>query len=436
MQVTVEKTSELNRKMVVSIPESVVQEKMETRFKTLAREVRIHGFRPGKAPARIVRQLYAERVRSEITGDLIQSSYFEALQQHDLNPAGQPLIQPSADSSDSFEYVAEFEVYPVVVLDGLGDLEIARPQAEVTDADVEAMIEKLKQQKRTWQEAVRSAQTGDLVTVNFSGECDGENFTGGKAENQKIEIGSSQMIPGFEDELRGLSAGEQKTFAITFPEGYHNANLSGKQASFEIEIVKVEEPVLPVLDAEFIKSYGVDSGDETEFRADVRANMERELQHGLKNRLKHTVLGRLYDSMQLTVPVALVDQEIEAMMRPYVERAMAMGQSPESLQLPKDAFEPEARRRVALALTIGEIIRKHGIQADPAKVLAVIEDMASSYETPQEVISWYYSDDNRLNEVRQMVLEDQAIEWIVNQAKVVDEMLGFNDVMDRQQQEA
>ncbi|MDD4914943.1 MAG: trigger factor [Methylococcales bacterium] len=435
MQVTVEKTSELNRKMIVSIPDTVVQEKMETRFKSLAREVKIDGFRPGKAPAKVIRQLYGERVRNEITGDLIQSTYFEALQQQNLTPAGQPHILPS-DAAEHFEYIAEFEVYPEVSLDGVSELQISRPVAEVTEDDVDSMIEKLRLQKKTWNEAHRASQDGDQVTLHFSGESESENFTGGKAENQKIEIGSGQMMPGFEEEVTGLTAGEHKTFPISFPENYHNTNLAGKMATFEVEVVSVEEPVLPEADAEFIKSYGVDSGDYVEFRADVKANMERELQQGLKNRLKHAVLNALYDTIQIPTPNALIDQEVDAMMRPFAERAVSMGQKLENLQLPKDVFETQARRRVALSLIMGEIIQKNDIKIDATKVFSVIEDMAKSYEKPEDVINWYYSDDNRLNDVRQMVLEDQTIEWIVSQAKVADETLGFNEVMDKQQQEA
>jgi trigger factor len=422
--------------MIVSIPDVVVQEKMESRLKTLAREVKIDGFRPGKAPAKVIRQLYAQRVRHEITGDLIQSTYYEALQQQNLNPAGQPNILPTENSGEGFEYIAEFEVYPEVALDGLAALEISRPVAEVAEADVEGMLDKLRLQKRTWNEVQRPAQAGDLVTLNFSGVSEGENFTGGKAENQKVEIGSGQMIPGFDDEISGLAAGEQKTFTVTFPEKYFNESLAGKAATFEAEVVRVEEPQLPELDAEFIKSYGVESGDFAEFREDVKANMERELQQGLKNRLKHSVLNALYDNIQIATPAALLDQEIEALMQPYIERAASMGQSVDNLPLPRDVFETQARRRVALSLIMSEIIQKNEIRIDALKVRSVIEDMAKSYETPEDVINWYYSDESRLNDVRQMVLEDQTVEWIVSQAKIVEESLGFNDVMDKQRQEA
>ncbi|WAR45356.1 trigger factor [Methylomonas rapida] len=432
MQVSVEKTSELSRKMTVSVPDAVLQEKMETRFKKLAREVKVDGFRPGKVPVSTVKKLYGERVKHEVAGDLIQSTYFEALQQQELVPAGHPLITP-ADKSEGFEYVAEFEVYPEIGLDSVNGLEISRPVASVTDADVENMIEKLRQQKKTWQVVERASQEGDKVTIHFSGVSEGENFTDGKVENYAIEIGGKQMIPGFEDELKGLAAGESKSFNITFPEKYNSEKLAGKAADFEIEMIKVEEPVLPELDADFIKAYGVEAGDVVSFRADVKENMERELAQGLKNKLKTAVLDALYENVKITLPNALIDQEVQALMKPYAERAGKAKLKLEDLNLPRDVFEEQAKRRVALGLILGEIIQKNDIKVDADKVRAVIDDMAKSYEKPEDVVNWYYADNSRLNDVQQMVLEDQAVDWVVERARVTDQNVGFNDVMERQQ---
>ncbi|AEG02613.1 trigger factor [Methylomonas methanica] len=432
MQVSVEKTSELSRKMIVSVPDAVLQEKMETRFKKLAREVKVDGFRPGKVPTSMVKKLYGERVKQEVAGDLIQSTYFEALQQQELVPAGHPSITP-AEKSEGFEYVAEFEVYPEVSLEAVNGLEINRPTASVTDADVENMIDKLKQQKKSWAVVERASQEGDKVTIHFSGVSEGENFTDGKVENYAIEIGGKQMIPGFEDELKGLSAGESKTFSITFPEKYNSEKLAGKVAEFEIEMVKVEEPVLPELDAEFIKAYGVEDGDVDSFRTDVKDNMERELEQGLKNKLKTAVMDALFEHVQITLPNALIDQEIQALMKPYAERAGKAKLKLEDLNLPQDMFENQAKRRVALGLILGEIIQKNDIKIDADKVRATIEDMAKSYEKPEDVINWYYADNSRLNDVQQMVLEDQAVAWVIERARVVDQSVAFEDVMDRQQ---
>lgn len=432
MQVSVEKTSELNRKMTVSVPDAILQEKMETRFKKLAREVKVDGFRPGKVPTSMVKKLYGERVKHEVAGDLIQSTYFEALQQQELVPAGHPNITP-ADKGEGFEYVAEFEVYPEIGLEAINNLDITRPTADVTEADVDNMIEKLRQQKKTWSTVERVSQEGDKVTIHFSGISEGENFTDGKVENYAVEIGGKQMIPGFEDELRGLSAGETKTFKITFPEKYNSEKLAGKEAEFEIELVKTEEPVLPELDADFIKAYGVEEGDADSFRADVKANMERELTQGLKNKLKNAVMDALYENVKITLPNALIDQEIQSLMKPYTERASKAKLKLEDLNLPRDMFENQAKRRVALGLILGEIIQKNEIKIDADKVRAVIDDMAKSYEKPEDVVNWYYADNSRLNDVQQMVLEDQAVAWVIERARVTDQSVGFEDVMERQQ---
>lgn len=432
MQVSVEKTSELSRKMTVSIPDAVVQEKMETRYKSLAREVKVDGFRPGKVPANVVKKLYGERVKQDVTGDLIQSTYFEALQQQSLEPAGHPRIQPT-DKTEGFEYVAEFEVYPEISLEGISGLEIDRPAATVEDADVENMIEKLRQQKKTWAVVERASADADRVTIHFSGVSEGENFTDGKVENYQVEIGGKQMIPGFEDELKGLTAGQSKTFSITFPEQYSSEKLAGKNAEFEIELVSVEESQLPVVDAEFIKAYGVEEGDVDSFRHDVRANMERELGQGLKAKLKNSVMDALYEKISITLPNALIDQEVQNLLKPYAERAKNMRLKLEDLNLPRDIFESQARRRVALGLLLGEVIQKNEITVDADKVRGVIEDMAKSYERPEDVVNWYYADKARLNDVQQMVLEDQAVAWIVSQAKITDVSVGFDDVMEKQQ---
>jgi trigger factor len=432
MQVSVEKTSELSRKMTVSVPDAVVQEKMESRFKKLAKEVKVSGFRPGKVPVSTVKKLYGERVKSEVSGDLIQSTYFEALQQQDLAPAGYPNIVPT-EKDEGFEYVAEFEVYPQITLDAVDGIAISRPTAVVTDADVDNMIEKLRQQKKTWVEVERASKEGDKATIHFSGTSEDENFTDGKVENYAVEIGGKQMIPGFEDELKNLSVGESKTFTVTFPEKYNSEKLAGKTAEFEVELVKLEEPVLPALDAEFIKAYGVEEGTAEDFRADVRINMERELAQGLKNRLKTTVLDALFESVNVTLPNALIDQEIQTLLKPYEDRASKAKLKLEDLNLPRDIFESQARRRVALGLILGEIIKQHDMKVDADRVRAVIDDMAKSYEKPEDVVNWYYADQSRLNDVNQMVLEDQAVDWVIERAKVTDVSLGFEEVMDRQQ---
>jgi trigger factor len=431
MQISVEKTSELSRKMTVSIPEEVVQEKMASRLKKLAREAKIDGFRPGKVPQHVVKKMFAERVRGEVAGDLIQSTYFEALQDQDLKPVGHPHIHPS-DEAEGFKYTAEFEVYPEISLEGIDQLEVIRPIATVEEADVENMIAKLRAQKKEWHAVEREAQDNDRITINFSGTSEDENFTDGKVENYQVEIGAKQMIPGFEENLVGLKAGATKTFEVFFPEQYGNEKLAGKAAEFEVEVIQIEEPKLPEIDETFIKAYGIDEGSLDAFRKDVRTNMERELEQALRGKLKNTVMDALYEKIPVAVPNTLLDQEIEHLMKPYMETAKRQKMNVEDLRLPRDVFEEQAKRRVALGLLLGEVIQKNNIKLDSDRVRSTVEDLAKSYESPQDVVKWYFSDESRLKDVQQMVLEEQTVEWLVAQAKVSEETVKFNDVMGNQ----
>ncbi|GAB6141516.1 trigger factor [Methylosoma difficile] len=431
MQVSVEKTSELSRKMTVVVPEEVVQAKMAEKLKSLAREVKIDGFRKGKVPQTVVKKLYGDRVRGEVAGDLIQTTYFEAIQTEDLKPAGQPFID-SVDESQGFKYTAVFEVYPEVVLDGLDQLQVSRAVSDVEESDVDAMIQKLREQRKEWAEATRASQTGDRITVSFTGSSEDENFTDGLVENYQVELGAKQMIPGFEDNLIGLEVGASKTFELNFPEDYGNTKLAGKAAKFAVDVIKIEEPSFPEIDEEFVKLYGIEDGSLDAFRKDVRENMERELAQALRNKLKTSAMDALYEKIQLTLPNTLVDEEIESLMKPYMETAKRQNVKAEDLKLPREMFEDQAKRRVALGMILGEIIQKNNITLDKDKVRATIEDMSKSYERPEDVVKWYYSDESRLNDIQQMVLEDQTVEWLLAQATVTDEPVKFNDVMDRQ----
>ena len=432
MQVSVEKTSELSRKMTVSVPEAVVQEKMAVRLKSLARDVKIDGFRPGKVPQQVVKKMFGDRVRGEIASDLINETYFDAIEGQDLKPVGHPHIQP-LDEVDGFKYTAVFEVYPEISLEGISQLEVMRPVATVNDSDVDQMIEKLRAQQQTWHIVDRSAQEQDNITISFSGTSEGENFTEGRVEDFQVVCGSKKMIPGFEENLVGLEVGAHKTFTLNFPEDYGNETLAGKTAEFEVDVIKVEEPLLAEIDEVFVKAYGIEDGSVESFRVDVKNNMERELELVLRGKLKGSVMDALFERIPLTIPNSLVDSEIENLMKPYIETAKRQKKNLDDLLLPRDVFEERAKRRVALGLILGEIIQKNAIKLDDDKVRSTIEEMAKSYERPQDVVNWYYADESRLNEVQQMVLEDQTIEWLVAQAKVSDEQVNFSDVMDRQQ---
>jgi len=432
MQVSVEKISELSRKMTVIVPETVVQEKMAERLKVLARQVKIDGFRPGKVPQHVVNKMYGDKVRGEVAGDLIQSTYFDALRDQDLKPAGQPHIH-DLDEAEGFKYIAEFEVYPEISLAGIEGLEIKKITATVEESDVDTMIEKLRSQKKTWLEVERASQENDRISIAFSGISEGENFTDGTVKDFPVEIGAKQMIPGFEDNLMGLKKGESKVFSVTFPEEYTNVKLAGKPAEFSVEVVKVEEPTLPAVDEGFITGYGTQDGLLATFRTDIKANMERELAQALHGKLKNAVLDALYEKVQLEVPSTLIDEEIQNLMKPYLESAKRNKLKQADLQLPKEMFQDQAQRRVALGLILGEIIHAQDIKVDDSKVRTTIEDMAKSYEEPEAYVSWYYSDKSRLHSVQQMVLEDQTVEWLVSKAKIANETMSFSDIMDANQ---
>jgi len=429
MQVSVEKTSELSRKMTVIVPEDVVQGKINERLKTLSREVKVDGFRPGKVPQTVVKKMYGARVKEEITGDLIQSTYFQAVQDNDLRPAGMPQIEPGS-SEEGFEFTAVFEVYPEISLESIDALAVNKPVSSVEDSDVDGMIQKLKEQKKVWQASEQDSKEGDQVTIKFSGVCEGENFTDGTVEDFQVEIGSKRMIPGFEDQIAGLSVGATKTFEVTFPEEYGNEKLSGKNAEFDIEVLKIESSALPEIDEDFIKAYGIETGSQEEFRADVLNNMQRELNQALKSRLKTSVMDALFNNVTVTLPAVMIDQEVESLMKPYYENAEKRNVDVNEIKPANADFEEQAKRRVALGLILAEIIQKNEIKAEAEAVRAVIDEMAASYEEPEQVVSWYYGDQKRLAEVEQMVLEDATVDWILDQVKVTDESVAFSDVMD------
>jgi len=426
MQVSVEQTSELSRKMTVSIPEEVIQEKVDARLKSLKSEIKIDGFRPGKTPQSLINKRYGAKVRGEIAGDVIQSSYYEALKQQDLTPVDMPHIHP-VEQEKGLGYTAEFEVYPTIPLENLANIEAKRPVSTIEPADFDEMIEKLRSHKTEWIIVERASQDKDRLTINFSGICEGENFTDGKVENFNVEIGSKQMLPGFEDQLLALETGHSKSFEITFPESYPaKPELAGKLATFEVEVLKIEEPQLPEIDEEFIQAYGIESGDIEAFYADVKANMENELKKALATGLKHSVLAALYENIEFTMPKALIDREVEAIIKPYEEKAKKENQA---LDLPRDIFETEAKRRVGLGLILSEIIQVNKITVDNNKLRDTIKELALSYDSPDEVFQWYYQDETRLNDVKQAVLEEQTVEWLTGQMMITDEPQSFSDSM-------
>ncbi len=437
MQVTVETSSGLERRMTVQVPEEKISEQVKDRLKSMGKTARLHGFRPGKVPAKVLERTYGRQVRDEVVSQVLQSSLFEAFGTENLNPAGQPTIdQVDSEPGHGLSYTAVFEVYPEIQVPDAASIELTRPIAQVTDKDVENLIQTLRKQRRTWEKVDREATDGDRVTVDYAGTIEGEPFEGGDAQQVPVELGSHSLIEGFEEGLRGAKAGEQRTLDLTFPETYHAKELAGKPVRFAVTLHTIEEPRLPEIDEEFIKSFGVEDGGEEALRKEVRENMERELQEAIQTQLKTEAMDALLAQHPLELPNALVEDESKRLMEQTRQNLIRQGAGSPTLQLQPSLFEDQARRRVSLGLLLAEIVKYNSMSADPAKVRERVESIASSYQDPQQVISWYYGDKQRLAEIESLVMEDVVMEWIVQNAKVQDAETTFDAIMKRGQTSA
>ena len=428
MQVSVESGDGLERRMHVDLPFERIQGEVDKRLQQMARNARLPGFRPGKVPLKLLRQRYGEAIQQEVFGELVQSSFGEAVAQEALRPAGMPKVEPKIDlDQQRFGYTAVFEVLPDLQLAPLAGQVVKRPSAQVSDADLETMLERLRAQRKTWEPVDGPAEPGNRLTIAYTGTIDGEPFEGGSGSGAQVELGSGRMIPGFEDALIGAVAGETRSLDLQFPEGYQREELAGKPVHFEVQVDSISRAVLPEIDEAFAREFGVSDGDLERFRGEVRANMERELAQRVKGTTKERVMDLLVSANSIEVPKALVQAEIKTL-KDQMRENLGGGK----MELPDALFEESARRRVALGLIIGEIVKQNGIKADPSRVRAAVEDMASSYEEPQEVIQYYYADRKRLGPVESLVLEDQVVDWVLDQVTVEDEPLSFAQLTEPQ----
>jgi trigger factor len=429
MQVSIESSEGLERRMRVELPAERVNESVEKRLKELARSVKLDGFRPGKVPVSVVRKRFSDQVRQEVFGDLFKSTYVDALSQEKLTPVGDPVIEMAEDApEEAMTYIAVFEVMPEVELPDLSGTTIRRPVASVTDDDLENMIDKLRKQRTTWNEMEREARDGDQILISFKGFIDGEAFDGGSAEEVPLIIGSGAMIDGFEAGLIGSKAGDKRTLELQFPEDYRVETRAGKEAVFEVEVSRVSEPVLPELDEEFAHAFGVDEGSVEALYQEVRSNMERELEDKIRSDLKQQVMDALLEANKLEVPKVLVKQEAETLQRQARENMVQSDQT-SSIDLPLDLFQEQAQRRVVLGLVIQEVIRQNDIQLDEEQVRERVERFARSYEDPQEVIDYYYADKKQLTPIENIVLEDQVVDWVLEKAPVEEVESDFDRMM-------
>lgn len=435
MQVSLETTTGLERKLTVGIPASVVDQEVDKRLKEAAKTVRINGFRKGKVPMNVVKQRYGAGVRQEVLGDAINRSFYDAVSKEDLRPAGQPAIEPKQlESGKDIEFVATFEVYPEIEVKGLESIEVTRYEAEVTDADVDTMIETLQKSQADWAPVKRKSKKGDRVVIDFKGTKDGEEFEGGTAEGQTLVLGSNSMIPGFEKGIIGMKTGETETIKVTFPDDYQEESLRGADAEFEVTVQKVEGQKLPKLNEEFFEKFGVTEGGEEKFRADVRENMEREKQKALKGKLKEQVMNGLIEANSIDIPKSLVAGEIDALRNQMGNQMMQQyGSQAEQIDfksiLPDDMFKEQAERRVALGLIVSEVVKSENISVDKDLVKSLIEEVASTYEHPEEVVNYYYGNEQLLGGVEAAALEEQVVNLVLSKAKVAEETISYEEAV-------
>ena len=429
MQVSVETTQGLERKLTVTVPSEAIDSKVEERLNSMKKSVKVNGFRPGKVPMSVIKKRYEGQVRGEVLGDVINSSFYEAVSQEKLRPAGYPQITPAEGESEAgFTFDAVFEVYPEITPAGVEGISIERPVAEVKDSDVDDMLETLKKQRGTWEDVDRASQNEDKVMIDFTGRVDGEEFEGGKAENTPLVLGSKSMIEGFEDQIAGMKAGDEKTIKVTFPEQYQAEHLAGKDAEFDIKVHGVQERKLPEIDEEFVKAFGIEDGNIESLRSDIRNNMQRELKQALDSEVKNQVMEGLLEVNEIDVPQALVKEETGRMKQQILQQ---MPQGGNADMLSDDLFAEDATRRVKLGLLIAEIVKQNEIKASEEKVREQIEAIAGSYQEPQQVIDYYYGIRELLQNMEGVVLEQQVCDWVLEKATVTDVDKEFKDVMDQ-----
>jgi len=432
MQVTVETTAGLERKMRVVVPSERVEVQVTEKIKQTAKQAKINGFRPGKVPLREVKRRFGPGIRQEVSSELIQSTYGEALQKEDINPAGMPKIEEvNIEEGKDLEYTAVFEVFPEIEVSGLENIEVERLSSSIEEADLEKMIDTLREQRLVYAETDRAAAEKDQVNLDFEGFLEDEPFEGGKAEGTDLVLGSGSMIPGFEDGLTGLKADEEKDLKLTFPENYQAENLAGQEVLFKIKVNKVSEPELPELNDEFFEQFDVKEGGAEAFRKEVTNNMKRELDSAIKAKVKDQVMDGLSENNEVDLPQSLIDQEVNRMRQEAVQQFGGGAQFDPSM-LPAEMFSEQAQKRVKIGLIVSAIVDKNSLEADAEKVREAIEEMASTYQTPEEVINYYYSNEQQLSQIQNMVLEEQIVDFVLESAKVTDKTVGYDEAVKRE----
>jgi len=427
MQVSIESTGALERRMEVSVPRERVEQAIDERLKRVSRTAKLKGFRPGKVPLKVIRQQYGAQVRQEVLTDLVQSSFAEAVNQQKLSPAAGPRIEPLATSpGEDLRYRAVFEVLPEVELKEVDGLAVTRPAAEVSDSDVDAMVENLRAQRPKFVTVDRESRDGDRITMNFTGHIDSKVFEGSKGDNVSVLLGGGRMLKDFETGVTGARAGESRTIDVRYPDDYHNKDLAGRVAKFDIDVLLVEEKHLPELDEEFCREYGVLEGGIAQLRSEVTDNMRRELTENVRSRVKQQLLDRLLEANPVDVPRGLVEAQVREF---QLEAGRRTGAKEVSQLPPAEQFVEPARRRVALGLLMSELIRTRGIALDRARVEERIADLAAGYPDPEPVLKAYRQNADALRQIENSVLEDQAVDYLLERARVIEKPASFREIM-------
>ncbi len=430
MQVSVESTGNIGRRMTVAVPSERFEKEFSERLKRLSRTVRFPGFRPGKAPLKMIEAQYGEKVMQEVVSELIRSSFYEAVTNQGLSPAGGPRIEPKAlGRGKDLEYTAEFEIYPSIVRLDIAGATIDRPVCSVQPEDVERTLEIMRKQRTVWKPAERPGQIGDRLSIDFEGRLGGVPFEGGQAKNFSLVLGGDVLIDGFEQGLVGARAGQERTLNLDFPADYRNQQLAGKTAEFLVKINRVEEPVLPEVDADFARQFGISDGSTDSLRAEVRANLEQEMEERVHAAVRDQVFKAIMELNRFEIPRALQDAEVERLVQQRRATLQSQGIPLEKAPVDPILFLDEARQRVALGLILAEIVKQRGLKVVPERVRARIEKLAASYESPQEFIQWHYSQPERLAQIESVVLEEQAVELLLQGAHAIDKPTGFQDLM-------
>jgi trigger factor len=424
----------LERRIDMAVSQADIERDVGARLKNMARTVKMAGFRPGKVPLKIVEQTYGPQVRSEVLGDAVERSFGEKVREQNLRVAGYPRIEPKADSAEGqIEFSATFEVYPEVVVGDLSANTVERPTLSIGDAEVDKTLDVLRKQRTSYEVAARASQELDRVVIDFTGRKDGEVFEGGQATDFPVVVGGGQMLPAFDAQLHGVSAGDSKTFDLTFPEDYHAQNLAGQTVQFEILVKQVEAAKLPELDAEFARSLGVADGDVEKMRAEIRNNLEREVKRRIRNAVRGNVFEVLDRVVALDVPKALIESESARMAEEAKQDLARRGMDPKNVPVEPAWFVEQATRRVKISLIVSDIVAKNKLNATPDQVRRQVEELAQSYENPQELIKWYYANPERLSNIEDLAVEDNVVEWLSTQLKVVDKAVSFDELMNNQQ---